>query len=157
VLAAPATPCIESGRLQEFYLNCVDKYESMPAKPSVMGLHLKYRLLIAQLNADTIVLRILGDYLTELRAKRREAETRAKIDYFEKEFHDLRNEVDGIRHEMQLIKMKLGAYSRESTPFDYKAYNKENHGPITRRLKEYKGHFNKIRKELKEYEGRWLS
>jgi uncharacterized coiled-coil DUF342 family protein len=135
----------------------VDKNETMPAKPSVMGLHLKYRLLIAQLNADTIVLRILGDFLTELRTKRKEAETRSKIDYFEKEFQGLRNEVDEIRHEMQLIKMKLGVYTRESTPFDYKAYNKENHGPITRRLKEYKGHFNKVRKELKEYETRWLS
>jgi uncharacterized coiled-coil DUF342 family protein len=143
--------------LEEFYLNCVDKNESMPAKPSVMGLHLKYRLLIAQLNSDTIVLRILGDYLTELRGKRKDAETRAKIDYFEKEFQALRNEVDEIRHEMQLIKMKLGAYSRESTPFDYKAYHKENHGPVTKRLKEYKAHFNKIKKELGEYEGQWLS
>jgi uncharacterized coiled-coil DUF342 family protein len=129
----------------------------MPAKPSVMGLHLKYRLLIAQLNADTIVLRILGDYLTELRAKRKETETRAKIDYFEKEFQELRNEVDGIKHEMQLIKMNLAAYSRESTPFNYKVYNKENHGPVTRRLKDYKAHFKRVKKELGEYEGQWLS
>jgi uncharacterized coiled-coil DUF342 family protein len=129
----------------------------MPAKPSVMGLHLKYRLLIAQLNADIIVLRILGDYLTELRGRRKDPETRAKIDYFEKEFQELRNEVDEIRHEMQLIKMKLGAYSRESTPFDYKSYHKENHGPVNARLKAYKVHFKRVKKELGEYEGQWLS
>ena len=86
----------------------------MPAAPSVMSLHLKYRLVIAELNFDIIVLRIFGDYLTELRTKRKEPEVKSKGDYFEKEFHELRTEIDDIRHEMQLVKMKLGAFSRET-------------------------------------------
>ena len=97
----------------------------MPATPSVMSLHLKYRLVIAELNFDINVLRIFGDYLTELRTKRKEAEVKSKSDYFEKEFYALRTEIDDIRHEMQLVKMELGAFSRETQPFDYKKFNKE--------------------------------
>ena len=125
----------------------------MPAAPSVMSLHLKYRLVIAELNFDINVLRIFGDYLTELRAKRKEP----KGDYFEKEFHELRTEIDDIRHEMQLVKMKLGAFSRETQPFDYKIFNKENRYPLKKRLLAYKKNFKKIYKEFEEFEGQWLS
>lgn len=84
----------------------------MPAAPSIMSLHLKYRLLIAELNFDINVLRIFGDYLNELRSKRKESEVKSKSDYFEKQFGALRTVIDEIRHEMQLGKMKLGAFSR---------------------------------------------
>jgi hypothetical protein len=129
----------------------------MPAAPSVMSLHLKYRLVIAELNFDIIVLRIFGDYLTELRTKRKEPEVKSKGDYFEKEFHELRTEIDDIRHEMQLVKMKLGAFSRETQPFDYKIFNKENRYPLKKRLLAYKKNFKKIYKEFEEFEGQWLS
>lgn len=129
----------------------------MPATPSVMSLHLQYRLVIAQLNFDINVLRIFGDYLTELRAKRKETEVKAKSDYFEKEFSVLRGEIDEIRHEMQMGKMKLGAFSRDTKPFEYKVFNKENHSPLKKRLAEYKNKFKKINKEFEEFEGQWLS
>ena len=125
----------------------------MPATPSVMSLHLQYRLLIAQLNFDINVLRIFGDYLTELRARRKEPEMKTKSDYFEKEFSALRAEIDEIRHEMQMGKMKLGAFSRETQPFDYKIFSKENHGPLKKRLADYKNKFKKINKEFEEFEG----
>jgi|SRR6185295_16637970 len=125
----------------------------MPAKPSVMSLHLKYRLLIAELNFDIIVLRIYGDYLTELRTKRKEAEVKTKSDYFEKQFLGLRTEIDEIRHEMQLGKMKLGAFGREAKPFDFKLYNKENHSPLIKRLSAYKTGFKKLKQEFGEFEG----
>ena len=38
----------------------------MPATPSVMSLHLQYRLWIAELNFDINVLRIFGDYLARI-------------------------------------------------------------------------------------------
>jgi uncharacterized coiled-coil DUF342 family protein len=103
------------------------------------------------------VLRIFGDYLTELRTKRKEPEVKSKGDYFEKEFHELRTEIDDIRHEMQLVKMKLGAFSRELQPFDYKIFNKENRYPLKKRLLAYKKNFKKIYKEFEEFEGQWLS
>ena len=58
----------------------------MTATPTAMSLHLKYRLWIAELNFDINVLRIFGDYLAELRTKRKEPEVKAKTDYFEKAF-----------------------------------------------------------------------
>ena len=50
----------------------------MPDYPSAMSLHLQYRLWIAELNFDINVLRIFGDYLTELRTKRKEQEVKSK-------------------------------------------------------------------------------
>jgi|SRR5450432_1441042 hypothetical protein len=128
----------------------------MPAAPSVMSLHLKYRLIIAELNFDINVLRIFADYLTELRSKGKEAEVKTKSDYFEKEFYTLRTEIDDIRHEMQMGKMKLGAFSRDTKPFDFKIFNKENHSPLKKRLLAYKNKFKKINKEFEEFEAEWL-
>src|ERR1700730_8657573 len=119
----------------------------MPATPSVMSLHLNYRLIIAELNFDINVLRIFGDYLAELRVKRKESEVKSKSDYFEKEFQSLRTEIDELRHEMQLGKMKLGAFARETKPFEFKIFNKENHSPLKKRLSGYKTKFKKINKE----------
>src|SRR5664279_433598 len=110
----------------------------MPATPSVKSLHLKYRLLIAELNFHIIVLRIFGDYLTELRSNRKDSEMKSKSDYFEKQLQGLRTEIDEIRHEMQLAKMKLGALSRDGKPFDYKLFKKENHSPLKKRLSDYR-------------------
>ena len=129
----------------------------MPATPSVMSLHLKYRLFIAELNFDINVLRIFGDYLTELRNKRKEPEVKSKSDYFEKQFQTLRSEIDEIRHEMQLAKMKLGAFARDTKPFDYKTFNKENLIHLRQRHSAYKANFKKINREFGAFEGEWLS
>jgi hypothetical protein len=125
----------------------------MPTTPSVMSLHLKYRLWIAELNFDINVLRIFGDYLTELRAKRKDAEVKSKSDYFEKEFAVLRSEIDEMRHEMHIAKMNMGAYARDGQPFNYKLHYKENHGPIKKRLSAYKSNFKRINSELSQFEG----
>jgi hypothetical protein len=119
----------------------------MPAIPSVMSLHLCYRLWIAELNFDINVLRIFGDYQAELR-NRKEGETKSRTDYFEKQFIALRTENDELRHEMQLSKMKLGAHARDARPLDYKQFSKENHIPIRRRLAAYKAGFKKIKTEF---------
>jgi hypothetical protein len=129
----------------------------MPATHSPMSIQLQYRLWIAELNFDINVLRIFGDYLMELRARRKESEVKTKSDYFEKEFTGLRAEIDEIRHEMQLGKMKLGAFSRDDKPFDYSTFNKENQVPIKKRLSDYKASFKKINKEFCDFEGQWLS
>jgi hypothetical protein len=124
---------------------------------SPMSIHLHYRLWIAELNFDINVLRIFGDYLSELRAKRKEPEVKSKSDYFENEFTGLRSEIDEIRHEMQLGKMKLGAFSRDSKPFNYKEFNKESQAPLKKRLSAYKATFKRVNKEFEEFEAQWLS
>jgi len=125
----------------------------MPVAPSAMNLHLRYRLWIAGLNFDINVLRIFGDYLTELRVKRKEVEVRVKSDYFEQQFKGLRIEIDELRHELQLGKMKLGAFSRDTKPFDFTIFNKENQAPIKKRLSVYKATFKKINEEFSGFEG----
>jgi hypothetical protein len=129
----------------------------MPATPSAMSLHLKYRLWIAELNFDINVLRIFGDYLAELRTRRKETEVKAKADYFEKTFQVLRTEIDELRHEMHIGKMKLGAYGRDGKPFEFKEFNKENQLPLKKRLSVYKANFKKVDVEFEEFEGQWLT
>ena len=113
----------------------------MSSTPSVMSLHLRYRLWIAELNFDISVLRIFGDYLADLRTKRKETEVKSKSDHFEKQFLGLRTEIDELSHEMQLGKMKLGAFARDAKRFEYKLFNKENHYPIRKRLSAFKNDF----------------
>jgi hypothetical protein len=129
----------------------------MPDNPSAMSLHLQYRLWIAELNFDINILRIFGDYLTELRTRRKEQEVKSKSDYFEKTFQSLRNEIDELRHEMHIGKMKLGAFARDNKPFDYKIFNAENQAPLRKRLSAYKTDFKKVNTEFEEFEGRWFS
>jgi hypothetical protein len=129
----------------------------MPVTPSVMSLHLQYRLWIAELNFDINVLRIFCDYLIEFKTKGKDPDMKLKSDNFEKQFKILRTEIDEIRHEMHIAKMKLGANARDAKPFDYKEYNKENHAPLKKRLSAYKAAFKKNNKEFGEFEGQWLS
>ena len=125
----------------------------MPESPSPVSLHLKYRLWIAELNFDINVLRIFGDYLTDLRSRRKENEIKSKAEYFEKTFQQLRTEIDELRHEMHIGKMKLGAFSRDDKPFDYKLFNSENQAPLKKRLSVYKTEFKKINAEFEHFEG----
>ena len=124
----------------------------MPESPSAMSLHLKYRLWIAELNFDINVLRIFGDYLTDLRSRRKENEVKSKAEYFEKTFQRLRTEIDELRHEMHIGKMKLGAFRRDDKPFDYKLFNSENQAPLKKRLLVYKTEFKKINEEFEDFE-----
>jgi hypothetical protein len=129
----------------------------MTATPTAMSLHLKYRLWIAELNFDINVLRIFGDYLTELRTKRKEPEVKVKTDYFDKAFQSLRTEIDELRHEMHIGKMKLGAFGRDGKPFEYKLFNTENQAPLKKRLAAYRAEFKKINDSFEEFEGLWFS
>ena len=124
----------------------------MPDNHSAVSLHLKYRLWIAELNFDINVLRIFGDYLTDLRSRRKEQEVKLKVEHFEKAFQRLRTEIDELRHEMHIGKMKLGAYGRDSKPFEYKIFNTENQAPLKKRLSLYKTDFKKIYSEFEDFE-----
>jgi len=121
----------------------------MPATPSIMRLHLQYRLWIAELNFDINVLRILGDHLVELKSMGKDPDVKARSEAFEKKFQALRTEIDEIRHEMHIVKMKLGASARDSNPFNYSLYNRENHAPLKKRLSAYKSDFRKVKKDLR--------
>jgi len=121
-----------------------------------MSIHLRYRLWIAELNFDINILRIFGDYLAELRTRRKETEVKAKTDYFEHIFSGLRTEIDDIRHELHIGKMKLGALARDSKSFNYKLFNLETHAALKKRLGEFKQKFKKLNQEFGVFEAEWL-
>ena len=123
---------------------------------SVMKLHLRYRLFIAEMNLDINVLRIFEDYIQELQTKRNEPDVKKGIGYFEKQFTVIRNEIDEIKHEMHLLKMKLAAYAREKKTPDLKTYKADNHGNISKRYKTYRKSFTKLKNEFRRFEGEWL-
>ena len=129
----------------------------MPTTPSIMGLHLRYRLWIAEMNLDINVLRIFNDYLEALSLKKNEPEIKTGIDYFEQKFSLLRKEIDDLRNEMHLLKMKLAAYSREKKPLDYKIYQADNHIASKKRYLAFREIFEKVKKEFGIFEGKWLN
>ena len=121
--------------------------------PPIMSLHLRYRLWIAEMNSDINVLRIFEDYLKELESKKNGQEVRTRIDYFQKQFINLRKEIDELRHEMHIIKMKLAAYSRESKPLSYKIYQADNHTALKKHYFGFRKIFDQIKNEFRHFEG----
>lgn len=128
----------------------------MPVIPSVMNLHLRYRLWIAELNADINVLRILNDYIIELENKTTVPEVTKGTDKFKKQFTGLRKEIDELSHEMHLHKMKLAALSRENKALTKQSFSADNHKGLKRRYAAFRKIFTKAKKDFGKFEGRWL-
>lgn len=129
----------------------------MPVTPSVMSLHLRYRLWIAAMNYDINVLRIFNDYLAALSSKKEESGVNTGIVHFEQQFPELRKEIDELRNEMHLLKMKLATYAREKKPLDYKTYLADNHTALKKRYLAFREHFEKVKKEFGNFESKWLN
>ena len=129
----------------------------MSATPSIMSLHLGYRLWIAEMNFDINILRIFNDYLEELSSKKDNTEVNDRIGYFEQQFREIRKEIDELRNEMHLLKMKLASYSREKKPLDYKTYLEDKHTAVEDRYHEFRKSFDRIRKEFEGFEVKWLN
>ena len=123
---------------------------------SIMSLHLRYRMWIAALNYDITVLRIFDDYLKELANKQGLPELRSGIDRFQQQFIDLRKEIDELRHEMHLLKMKLAAYSRNGKLLDADTYKSDRHSALQKSYNSFRRKFNKAKAEFSEFEGKWL-
>ena len=86
----------------------------MPNTPSIMGLHFRYRLWIAEMNSHINIIRIFDDYIAELSSKKNVPAIKEGIDQFKKEFVSLRQQIDDLRHEMHLSKMTLAADSKQT-------------------------------------------
>jgi hypothetical protein len=125
----------------------------MPLTSSVMGLHLYYRLWISELNQDITVLRILDDYLYEIKNKKVEPEVQKAVDNFKKQFVDFRIEIDELRHLMHLNKMKLAAESREGGKMSREEWESENHAGLESRYLAFRNSFDKMKNEFISFEG----
>lgn len=119
---------------------------------TITGLHLQYRLWIADLNADIDVLRILNDYIADKSAKKNDADKMNRINYFKDEFLKLRKEMDELRHEMHLNKMKLASLAKESNPSIETIEDSINHQALKERYDAFRKSFSKIKKEYQAFE-----
>jgi hypothetical protein len=128
----------------------------MPQVSSIMRLHLSCRVWIAEMNFDINVLRIFDDYLKELSAIDNQSEVKTAVKYFEMQFVEVRKQIDELRHEMHVIKMKLGAYSREKKPSHDNTYPGDTQPDVEKRYLAFRSSFNELKNEFSEFEGRWL-
>ena len=94
---------------------------------SLMALHLRYRLWIAEMNSDITILRIFDDYIVELASKKGSPQVQTGIEGFQKKFAQFRKEIDDLKHEMHLLKMKLAAYAKAGETIDKTTYQADDH------------------------------
>lgn len=120
--------------------------------PSIMSLHLRYRLWIAEMNFDITVLRIFDDSLKELLIVAEDPAVIKGIENFEEQFISLRKEIDVLKHEMHLMKMKLAAYSRETNRDNEKAYQTDNHEGLEIDYLAFRDKFDKIKTAYRQFE-----
>lgn len=128
----------------------------MPNTPSIMGLHFRYRLWIAEMNSHINIIRIFDDYIAELSSKKNVPAIKEGIDQFKKEFVSLRRQIDDLRHEMHLSKMSLAADSKQTPKTGTKSSSKLNHRELGKRYSEYRKNFERIKKEFGQFEAKWL-
>ncbi|MEP7318085.1 MAG: hypothetical protein ABI921_05080 [Panacibacter sp.] len=125
----------------------------MPNTTSIMGLHLHYRLWIAEMNLDINVLRIFDDYLGELAAKKQEPEVTTGIENFRKQFAFLRTEIDELKHQMHIIKMNLAAAARDGSADK----DLDKHAKLEDQYNAFRQTFSNLKREFGEFEARWLA
>ena len=123
----------------------------MPQTPSTLGLHLRYRTWIAEMNADITILRIFDDYLEGLPSAKKTA-----VDGFKKEFDSFRKEMEELKHEMHLLKMKLAANAREEKDIDKKLYVEDNHAALQIRYTAFRKSFSKMKTDLELIKDNWV-
>lgn len=117
----------------------------MPKTPSTLGLHLRYRIWIAEMNADITMLRIFDDYPEGLPDGKKDTHLKKITEEFKKQFTALRRDMDTLKHEMHLQKMKLAANAREGKEIDKKLYKADNHAGLKKRYYAYRKDFIKMK------------
>ncbi len=120
---------------------------------TITGLHLQYRLWIADMNANIDVLRILNDYLKDDTITN-ESDTAAlnSINTFKDKFLNLRNELDELRHEMHLNKMKLASLKNEQDQPIKEIETTIGHKALKERYNNFSETFIKIKNEFQKFE-----
>jgi hypothetical protein len=120
---------------------------------SIMNLHLDYRLWIAEMNADISVLRILDDYLKELTTKNNSGKALKSIENYKEQFSALRKEIDDLKHEMHLNKMKLAASAKTQNAPGSDIEKAIHHKEMQERYNAFRENFDKTKKEFQQFEG----
>jgi len=128
----------------------------MPPTYSHMALHFRYRLWIAEMNADISVLRIFNDYIVELSSKNGDPAVKSGIAEFNKVFTGFRGDIDELRHEMHLCKMSLAADAKASGKSGKTSSITGDHSALEKRYTGYRKKFDTVKQEFGSFEGKWL-
>jgi hypothetical protein len=128
----------------------------MHKTPSTLGLHLRYRIWIAEMNADITTLRILEDYLGALAPGKKDLHLKQVVQEFQQHFVLLRIQMDDLKHEMHLQKMKLAASTREGKPIDKELYKTDNHATLKKHYAAYRKTFNKMKTAFGLIDENWV-
>ncbi|MBS1747255.1 MAG: hypothetical protein JST21_13880 [Bacteroidetes bacterium] len=119
---------------------------------SLMNLHLQYRLWISNMNEDINVLRILHDYINDGKSKITDAATADRLNKYLSMFVDIRKELDDIRHEMYLNKMRIAAMEKADNVLEGDIEKDIHHEEIKKRYEDFKAKFKEMKKEFKKLE-----
>lgn len=124
----------------------------MAQEIAIKSLHLEYRLWIAELNFDINLIRIFNDRLLEIGEENKAAETKKKVQDFEKKFSVNRDTIDSLRHRMHLEKMNLAAIARENAKPGLKIPVPENYASIRNDFFEFRVSFNDLKSDFLRFE-----
>ena len=100
------------------------------------------------MNFDINVIRIYKDYLKELSTNNKEAGLIKKVEDFEKTLQSLRNDIDDLRNEMHLLKMKLAAQIRKQKQSDTVAGKADDHAGLKKRYINFRNKFETLKSDL---------
>lgn len=128
----------------------------MPKTPSIHGLYLRYRIWIAEMNADVTMIRIFDDYPEDIAPGKKDMGLKKITEEFKNQFAILRQEMDELKHEMHLQKMKLAAHAREGKEIDKKLYQADNHAALKKRYYTYRNTFNKMKTDFGLIGNNWI-
>jgi predicted RNase H-like nuclease (RuvC/YqgF family) len=120
----------------------------MSVLPSTISLHLGYRIWIAEMNFDINVIRIYKDYLKELSSDNQEDGLIKKVEDFEKALQSLRNDIDELRNEMHLLKMKLAGQIRKQKQSDVVGGKTDDHAGLKKRYTIFRKKFETLKSDL---------
>jgi len=120
----------------------------MSVLPSTISLHLRYRIWIAEMNFDINAIRIYKDYLKELSSNNQEDGLIKKVEDFEKTLQSFRNDIDDLRNEMHLLKMKLAGQIRKQKQSDAVAGKTDDHAGLKTRYLNFRKRFETLKSAL---------
>jgi hypothetical protein len=123
---------------------------------STMGLHLQYRLWIAEMNADINVLRIFDDYLAEITSKNKSGDVLKRIKEYQAQFLNLRNNIDDLRHEMHMNKMNLAAMAKKPQSSLKSIRKTIKYRELKSRYRLFRKTFDKTKREFQRFENRLM-
>ncbi len=126
----------------------------MPKTYTLIGLHLRYRLWIATLNHNIDVIRIMYDYLEDAEIKDSREDVKEGAGLFKKKLLVFRKEIDDLRNQLHLHKMKIGAEVKHTKAINARLYQSDHHAGMKKNYFAFRKKFDLLIKDFSRFEER---